>query len=291
MAAENPRLARSLYGPLDSVEVAALAPVIDRYYDFADDLLGRIVDLLEPETALFVVSDHGFLTNNERGHWFSADRLLIGAELAAADPAGPWRADRARSLVFDEEPPSTSARRVLRPGDLASDPQAALARAQHLLAAAKTDRGGAVFRSVARGEDAGGPWLAVVFHHRLAGSHVEGLPKRVPLREFVQPEGHSGDHRMNGFLAAAGLPFRRGVVTGARAVDLAPTVIHLLGGPAARDAEGVVLSELFDPEWNDAHPVRYVPTWGSREEVESGAIATEADARIREELEALGYLR
>ena len=96
---------------------------------------------------------------------------------------------------------------------------------------------------------------------------------------------------MNGFLLAAGPPFRRGSIRGARAVDLAPTVLHLLGAPVARDAEGVVLTDLLDPQWSAAHPVRYVATWGTRADSDSGVIATQADERIREELRALGYLK
>jgi predicted AlkP superfamily phosphohydrolase/phosphomutase len=291
LAAASPRLARWLYGSVDSVEAAALAPVIDRYYDFADDLLGRIVARLEPQTAILVVSDHGFLTNNERGRWYGADRLLVAAGLAVADPVGPWRADRTQSLVADEEPPSTTARRVLRAGGAATDARAALQRAHDTLAGARTDRDETIFRSLALGEDAGGPWLAAVFRDRFEGSRTEGLEETVPLEEFTQPEGHSGDHRMNGFLAAAGPPFRRGRTAGARAVDLAPTVMHLLGGPAARDAEGIVRVDLLAREWREAHPVRYVESWGTREEPETGAIATQADERIREELRALGYLR
>ncbi len=291
LVAERAALGRWLYDPVDSVEAAALSPVIDRYYDFADDLLGRVVAMLDPETAILVVSDHGFLTNNERGRWYCVDRLLVAGGLAVADSAGPWRADRARSHVADEEEPSTSARRVLRAGGAAADARAALQRAHEALKGARTDRGEPVFRSLALGEDANGPWLAAVFAERLQGNVVVGLAESVPLREFLQPEGHSGDHRMNGFLAAAGPPFRRGRAYGARAVDLAPTVLHLLGGPSPRDAEGIVLVDLLDGSWRDAHPVRYVDSWGTREEPETGVIATEADEKIREELQALGYLR
>jgi hypothetical protein len=73
-------------------------------------------------------------------------------------------------------------------------------------------------------------------------------------------------------------------------VDIAPTVLYLVGAPAALDMEGVVLVDLLDASWRAAHPVRYVRTYGTREVVEHSAIATDADDRIREELRALGYI-
>ncbi len=278
-----------LYGAIDSTELALLAPVIDRYYDFADELLGRVLERVDAESAVLVVSDHGFLTNNERGSWYGTNRLLAALELAVASDAG--RADSAASVVFDPVPPSVDARRVLRAGGVARDPDAALADARARLDGLRTDAGDPVFRSTAVGVDDEGPWLAVVFPPAIRGTRVTTPGGDVPVSAFVEPEGHSGDHRMDGFLLAAGPPFARGRIEGARAVDLAPTIAHLLGVPAARDQEGVVLGGLLDPAWREAHPVRYVETWGEREETPGAAIATDADERIREELRALGYIR
>ncbi len=280
-----------LYGGIDSTELALLAPVIDRYYDFADELLGRVLARVDPESAVLVVSDHGFLTNNERGRWFGANRLLAALDLAVPAASGAGRADSAASLVHDPAPPTVDPRRVLRAGGAAADPVAALAEARARLDALRTDAGDPVFRSTALGADDEGPWLAVVFAAGLDGARVPVPRGDLPVSEFVEPEGHSGDHRMDGFLLAAGPPFARGRVDGARAVDLAPTIAHLLGVPAARDQEGVVLVDLLDAAWREAHPIRYVDTWGTREESAGAAIATDADERIREELRALGYIR
>ncbi|MFN8178442.1 MAG: alkaline phosphatase family protein [bacterium] len=291
LAARRASWAGLLYGNIDSTEVKALAPVIDRYYDFADEMLGRILSRLDPQTAVLVVSDHGFLTNNERGRWYNANRLLAAAGLCVLAPNSGGVAESTSSAVLDPEPPSVAARRLLRAGGAAgAEGKAALGRARDVLAGARTDRGEPVFRSLALGEDEHGPRLAVVFADRLAGRAVRLGNVDVPVEEFLEPEGHSGDHRMNGFILAAGPPFRHGRIDGARAVDLAPTVLCLLGAPAALDMEGVVLVDLFDPAWRSAHPVRYVRTYGTRETLESSAIATDADDRIREELRALGYI-
>lgn len=284
-------LAGLLWRDLDPEEVRALGAVIDRYYGFADALLGETLALLEPDTAVLVLSDHGFLTNNERNRWYRANRALLGAGLAAPSTGDARGIDPSASVVFDPEPPSVEARRVLRPGGAAGDTSGALARARDLLAAARTDAGEPLFESLAVGADGEGALLEIVFRSDPAGTSVRLGGTDVALAELTVPEGHSGNHRMNGVLVACGPPFRADAdVRGARVVDIAPTVLHALGAPAARDMEGVVLTALFDEEWLAEHPVRYVESYGTRL-VEGDAIPTEADDQIREELQALGYIR
>ena len=71
----------------------------------------------------------------------------------------------------------------------------------------------------------------------------------------------------------------------ARLVDVAPTLLVLLGLPVARDMPGLPLVPAFDEEFLAAHPIRYTETYG-------GAPPLEAPAQTGslEQLRALGYL-
>lgn len=294
LARNNPTLAKALYGEIPPEEIREYAAVVDRYYEFLDENVGVLLSLVDANTAILVTSDHGFLANNERGHWYAPNRLLAGAGLAALVAGGGGEADSAASLVYDPEPASIDAKRRLRGGGRAADKggaRAALEVARGPLLAARTDRGDAIVTRFETGEDERGPFADVTFHGSVGGDAVVIGEARVPRRDVIAPEGHSGDHRMDGMLIAAGSPFReRTKVDGARAVDLAPTVLHLLGAPVAADFEGVILEGLFTPEWKNAHPPRVVESYGKREAGTSAA-PTAADERIREELEALGYIR
>jgi predicted AlkP superfamily phosphohydrolase/phosphomutase len=60
--------------------------------------------------------------------------------------------------------------------------------------------------------------------------------------------GPTGDHRMEGVLIAAGPAFRAGASPRqADLLDIAPTVLHLLGVPVPDDMDGRVLTELLEP--------------------------------------------
>jgi hypothetical protein len=54
---------------------------------------------------------------------------------------------------------------------------------------------------------------------------------------------------------------RRALLTEARLVDVAPTLLYALGLPVARDLDGQVLAEAFDPEKLERQPLSFLPTY------------------------------
>ena len=78
--------------------------------------------------------------------------------------------------------------------------------------------------------------------HRAVYSPKYGtIPWPVPGRN---PEGRSGNHRMEGFLIAAGKDIKSGTIQGARMIDLAPTIFALLGQPVPEAMDGEPLDIL-----------------------------------------------
>ena len=104
--------------------------------------------------------------------------------------------------------------------------------------------------------------------------------------------GPTGDHRMEGILIAAGPAFRAGAAPeGATLLDIAPTVLHLLGVPVPADMDGRVLTEILDPAVVPA-PVAAESSFGAPAEGEPVPVAysEEEDAAIQQRLADLGYL-
>jgi predicted AlkP superfamily phosphohydrolase/phosphomutase len=70
----------------------------------------------------------------------------------------------------------------------------------------------------------------------------------------------SGDHRPGGLFAAKGPAIK----SGARLTkpltdwDIAPTVLYLMGLPAARDMDGKIAEEIFKDGWLSARPAQYI---------------------------------
>jgi type I phosphodiesterase/nucleotide pyrophosphatase len=74
-------------------------------------------------------------------------------------------------------------------------------------------------------------------------------------------------------------------------LDIAPTVLHALGVPMARDLDGNVLTGLFTAESLSRFPVRYVSTYGRRGAVPVARGSQPLDQEAIDRLRSLGYVR
>lgn len=103
--------------------------------------------------------------------------------------------------------------------------------------------------------------------------------------------GNSGDHRMDGILFLRGEGVRAGAaVSGAKLIDVAPTILHHLGLGVPSDFDGRVLEEAFTDAERAARPVRTAPPAGAGAAGDGRGLTDEAAREIRERLKGIGYL-
>jgi predicted AlkP superfamily phosphohydrolase/phosphomutase len=102
--------------------------------------------------------------------------------------------------------------------------------------------------------------------------------------------GNSGDHRMEGILLGLGPAFRKGVrLEPLSILDVAPTVLHLLGLPVPKQMDGKVLTGALEPDYAAQNPVRHadIELLGR---AEGSALSREDSEDIRKRLEGIGYI-
>ncbi len=122
-----------------------------------------------------------------------------------------------------------------------------------------------------------------------------GLHDFTTNRVIAPAFGPTGDHRSEGILIASGPAIRRGAEPGeASLLDVAPTVLHLLGVRVPDDVDGRVLTELFDQEPVLAAPQAILAPAlaeaGDLAEPKRGSYSEEEDSAIKQRLVDLGYL-
>ena len=113
-----------------------------------------------------------------------------------------------------------------------------------------------------------------------------------PIEAYDPDKGISGGHRLDGIVIAAGNHIRPAFDRSRPSiVDVAPTVLHLLGLPVARDMKGTVIEEMLDPAFLAEHPVQTIATYeqpGGRQQ--AAPIRSEMDEAIKDRLRTLGYI-
>ncbi len=134
-------------------------------------------------------------------------------------------------------------------------------------------------------------WRDLAFHPGRSKDGQRGGP--IVISEKAKGKSireKTGSHRYHGVVLLKGEPFKAGhTIAGARIVDLAPTILHLMGLSIPDDMDGQVLMDALNEEFKARRSV----TYRKAEEAERGseAVYSEVEARrIEERLRSLGYL-
>ena len=127
------------------------------------------------------------------------------------------------------------------------------------------------------------------FLHSLTGTLVNESWRADHIVFVVTQTGRL--HDSGGAVAALGPGLSRGARAEASVLDVAPTILHALGVPIARDLDGHVIDTLFESSFLASNPVRFVDTYGPRDGVSAVRTGTPLDQEVIERLRSLGYVR
>jgi predicted AlkP superfamily phosphohydrolase/phosphomutase len=123
-------------------------------------------------------------------------------------------------------------------------------------------------------------WEYMAFGHADFGSN-----------KLVEPiAGLSGHHRLEGILILSGAGVRPGFrLEGASILDLAPTILHVMGQAVPEGLDGRVLSEAFDDASSAAKPVSYSQASVYKDEALAPVLSDEEAAELQKKLRGWGY--
>jgi predicted AlkP superfamily phosphohydrolase/phosphomutase len=101
----------------------------------------------------------------------------------------------------------------------------------------------------------------------------------------------SGTHYRDGILVMYGKPFQPGsYLRGAEIIDLAPTILLLMGVPIPSDMDGKVLESAFGAQYLAKHPIRYATPEAESPPDSVIDYSAEEEEAVARRLEDLGYL-
>lgn len=103
--------------------------------------------------------------------------------------------------------------------------------------------------------------------------------------------GLSGHHRMNGIWVGTGQAIKKGKNIKAQIIDLAPTILYLMGIPVPKSMDGQIIRQAIEPQYWRKHKLQYI-----KEEVLRKArkkrkpFSKKQKELVKERLKSLGYI-
>lgn len=315
-------------------------------YRQLDGVIGELLNTMDEQTTLLIVSDHGansfyrrFLIN----HWLHSQgwlALVRGARLTPVQQVMRYLRRRSRlyrlaqqltrTVPFFQNPPfhdrsvglswrlqiinwsrtqafyvnglgirlnlrGREPQGIVPPGDYEAVREQLI---QDLRAVRDPASGARVYAAVHRREDVyHGPYLVhaadIILEEQTLKSDARlnfstsGALYPHRLDELFAIRRLPGDHDLEGILLAAGPGIRAGAsITGARLIDLAPTILYILGLPIPPDMDGTVLVDLFEGNFLRQQPIVYSET---TTEPPPAFDSYEPDQLVEQRLRELGY--
>ena len=105
---------------------------------------------------------------------------------------------------------------------------------------------------------------------------------------FTESVDRQGTHNTRGIVAVRGKGIIRRPFVGASVLDIAPTILAILGVEIPLDMDGHVL-EVFTPEYLSAHPYHYGDAI-QKVERNQYELTKQEQEKIEENLRSLGYI-
>jgi predicted AlkP superfamily phosphohydrolase/phosphomutase len=135
-------------------------------------------------------------------------------------------------------------------------------------------------------------WTDYAYHSRQRFGETESTlfldAQAMPLSELEM----NGFHKLNGIIMARGQGIKKNVeIKGAGIMDLAPTILYMLGLPIPDNMDGKVLTDIFTEDYQNKKTLRFT----KRETIEDDTgeehlYSDEEEDTIKDRLRGLGYI-
>jgi predicted AlkP superfamily phosphohydrolase/phosphomutase len=249
-------------------EVAKYGDTIRECYRRFDALLARVLATVGDDTNVVVVSDHGFQPAEDHLRTVSAEGLL-----AAVGEMEHFHGQAINQEAY-----------LLHRTPEAPEVKADVERTAAKLRALRHDGKPLIDVEITQPHALTARLLDTPLDMK---GTVETESGSKPLESVVTVTAWSGSHELAGIILARGPLIRRGVrLESASLLDVAPTVLHMLGLPVAADMDGHVLTDMLATQT----PIQTVATIDDdmpKRTVEAAAPEEDVTDRLR----ALGYVR
>jgi predicted AlkP superfamily phosphohydrolase/phosphomutase len=303
-------LADMLYD-LSPMQIETFGRIVDEYYIFMDEAIGRILETLDERTTVILMSDHGFGFRSTGFYTFNINLLLETLGLVELDT-------RKREILWDgtivyENKVNISAKNVVKrltfnfdgsggsyDRPYTQDELRVIQNVKERLEDMSLTSGEPLFEDISESSvDNRTDLLVTINKVNAFFAHLNLDGSDIPCTSFLNYIGMSGMHRNDGVCILAG-PHIKPHRTFLRShmADITPTILYLFDLPVGRDMDGKPILPALEGYWKDSHRLAYIDSYeGARFYRESAFNTlgfeekTMVSKEIKMQLQTLGYLQ
>jgi len=259
-------------------EIERYHDVIPAYYEKVDRSIGRILKVYGDDATIFVVSDHGFKSEDGFLHTY---RLKLDKILEIVGYAGAFDlTNLGNQIILNPRRPNGKKRKAL------------VAKSREMFTNCHIASSGQhLFDVHDYGTSIG---VQVSYDFKTAIDEEEAVigDGRFLMKDMiVESSVWSGEHFVEGIVIMKGDHLRKGhKIEGASVLDITPTLLALNGFPIAADMDGRVLDDAFDPDFIKENPISTIDSFGPPTWKTDGEVYEYDERKMREKLRTLGYL-
>jgi predicted AlkP superfamily phosphohydrolase/phosphomutase len=265
--------------------------IINDYYVWCDSIIGDILKEIGRDTAVFVVSDHGFEKTAESGYLFSnADRLLEICGINEMNVKG-----KKAKLINEPRDNYSFIKNIRIIGNLSEEERGkARETAKYILKNIKVaETGEAAFREI---KDTKSGFLIDASGLFMGGKkekHILVKNKPYKIADLLDLDPHSGGHSRYGVIILSGKHILKNKEIHSPTIyDITPTILYYLGLPVAGDMDGRVLSEAIEKGYLRNNSIAYIATYEKNKKQNAGkaVLPPQEVEKAKAEMRFLGYL-
>jgi predicted AlkP superfamily phosphohydrolase/phosphomutase len=270
------------FQPDDTVsplEIDAFSDVIPSAYMYVDALIGKHLNMTPRDSTIFIVSDHGMGPKSYRADYSFDNMERLWRQIGIQENIRTTRIKESRIFLSFHSPVERSGAQAVLKDVMSGHKKRPLfqSKISKDLKALILEMNNIFYPD---GD------TEVFFRSKKVGK----------LEDYVSIVETSGNHTLYGILIMKGPHIRGGYrLKDYSVLDVAPTILYLLGLPVPKDIDGNIIGEAFLPEFRENNPLRLIDTYeGRRSQFQTDDTQQKADResekRILERLKTLGYI-
>jgi predicted AlkP superfamily phosphohydrolase/phosphomutase len=277
----------------NSSEINKYRSILIDAYQKLDNFLGNLRNLINEQSVIFIVSDHGMTSERPINYHISLNPLFKELNL----------------LNFSYETLSAlPGSKIIQPGfvsyfrdDLYTTEFSLLEEKDKdevlkVLSQIEYEDGFKFFSEINFSENKIKVCInstILRFHLKKEEQHLEqyvilSLPNKKNFRLEVTEK--SGDHSKNGVIIVKGPMIKKNyLIKNASVYDITPTILYLSNIPIPKDMDGKVLTEMIDEIYLILHPIKYTEE-SSQKQINETFLNRTVEKEMIERLRELGYI-